>query len=152
MIIRRFGLTLGVSLALAFALALPAAAAAATTELWGSGEFAVRPQTVELSMTGHEWLGRLGELGGGIRWRTWTESRAGGIGTIWINDGIPSYGEGTFHRHSAVIKAWRVRDGHFTRLSARFRGGSEPWKKGKVRYDWRYSLTSLGSGSYTWDR
>ena len=37
------------------------------------------------------------------------------------------------------------------RLSVRFRGGSIPWKDGKVRYTWQYLLVPMGNG-YSWDR
>lgn len=69
---------------------------------------------------------------------------------MWINDGIPSYGQGTFHRHRAAVKAWRVREGHFTRLSVSFRGGATESKPGTVRYTWRFELAPMGSG-YAWD-
>lgn len=149
----RLVVVLGLLLVAAVLPALPGTAAAGSPGLWSGmdGErFVVRPQAVAISLTGHTGLGRLGDGRGGITWRSWTGARATGVGTVWINDGIPSYGQGTFHRHRASIKAWRVRGGHFTRLSVRFRGGTTEWKPGKVRYTWRYELAPLGSG-FAWD-
>ena len=151
--VRRAAIVLGVTVVLACSLALPGLAAARSPTLYTATDerFAVRPQFVIFFVTGHEALGRLTDTRGEMKWRSWTDSRARGVGTLWINDGMPSYGQGTFHGHRARVQAWRVRGGHFTRLSVRFRGGTIPWKDGKVLYAWRYELWPMGSG-YVWSR
>ena len=153
MTVRRIINVLAAALALLCLTALPVLAAARSPVLWTATAegFEKRPRSVVLHPMGHEALGRMTAGRGDMRWRSWTASRARGVGTLWINDGIPSYGEGKFHGRRAAVLAWRVRSGHFTRLTVTFCGGNVPWKDGDTRYTWRYQLVRLGGG-YSWAR
>jgi hypothetical protein len=113
-----------VSVALAAAL-LAAGVAQARPNLYdGAGEFKVRPATVLVSGDGSGWLGGRG-FGeppdyGTIHWTRFRRSGARGDGRMFINDCEPDCAGGTFSSWKAVIRARRVRKGHYTRLSARY--------------------------------
>jgi len=76
--------------------------------------FRVRPATIVLGMaariTGPNVTLRDIRRGrhGHIRWSRWSRSEASGRGRAWISRAVRPY--------PAAIRAWRVRDGRYTRL------------------------------------
>jgi hypothetical protein len=94
----------------------------------GVDGFKVRPAAILVSGDGSGWLGGAG-MGappdhGAIRWTKFRRSGARGNGRLFINDCDPDCAGGTFSSWKAVIRAQRVRKGHYTRLSASYaRGG-----------------------------
>ena len=97
--------------------------------MW-SRSFKVRPKRIVNTGDGSSFIGYLLGRGGSIRWSKWTTSRAIGVGTYWINDGEPDMATGKLHPHRARLVASRVRNGRYTRLVVRFRGGSHVWDPG----------------------
>jgi hypothetical protein len=88
----------------------------------GKGE--LEPATILVSGDGSGVLGGKG-FGdppdyGRIRWQRFNRSGARGSGLMFINDCDPDCAGGTMHGSKAAIRAWRVRKGHYTRLSARY--------------------------------
>jgi hypothetical protein len=134
-------------------LALPAAAAAARPNLLAISGFAVKPSAIStITGDGTEFLGDLNGHSGPLTWGTWSSSKAAGAGKIWINDGDPNVAKGHYHSHKAAIRASRVRSGHFTRMTVRFRGGPHEWDGGTTLYVDHYRLVHFGSGDFTWKR
>lgn len=116
---------------------LPAAAAQARPKLHdGASGFKLRPATILVSGNGSAWLGGdgYGEVGdyGKIRWTKFRRTGGRGDSRIFLNDCDPTCAGGTFSNWRAVIRARRVRKGHYTRLSARYErdGGTatDRWK------------------------
>jgi hypothetical protein len=133
---------------------LPAVAQAGVPRLLTSdysSDFAVRPVRIVPTGDGSSFIGQRPGKGGAIRWKTWTQTRAYGVGTFWINDGIPYMAAGTLHPHRATLDATRVRHGRYTRLTVRFRAGSRVWDKGDTLYVNRYRLSRApGDYGYMW--
>ena len=82
------------------------------------GAFALRPATLTPSGDG---TFNIGDLGGHIHWRVWNARKAYGLGTVWIDDGIPNEALGTFHGYRGSVTAVRVRGGRYTRMTVRWR-------------------------------
>jgi hypothetical protein len=72
------------------------------------GAFALRPATLAPSGNG---TFNIGDLAGHIHWRVWNARKAYGLGTVWIDDGIPNEALGTFHGYRGSVTAVRVRGG-----------------------------------------
>jgi hypothetical protein len=110
---------------------LAAASAQARPKLHdGVDGFKVRPATILVSGDGSGWLGGDGYGAtppdyGTIRWTKFRRSGARGRGRMFINDCDPDCAGGTFSSWRAVIRARRVRHGHYTRLSAAYERGGE---------------------------
>lgn len=109
----------------ALAVLVAATAAQARPKLHdGSSGFKVRPATILVSGDGSGWLGGdgYGDVGdyGRIRWTKFRQSGARGDGRVFVNDCDPDCAGGTFSNWKAVIRAWRVRKGRYTLLSARY--------------------------------
>jgi hypothetical protein len=90
----------------------------------GVDGFKVRPAEILVSNDGSGWLGGAG-FGeppdhGAIRWTRFRRSGARGIGRVFVGDCDPDCAGGTFSSWKAVIRARRVRRGHYTRLSAAY--------------------------------
>ena len=68
-------------------------------------------------------LGKLPPSGrrGSMHWKVWNSKRAQALATVWLDDCNPSCADGKFHAYSGTVRADRVRNGHFTRLTIRFR-------------------------------
>jgi hypothetical protein len=111
-------------------LLLAAASAQARPKLHdGVDGFKVRPAAILVSGDGSAWLGGDG-YGvppdyGTIRWTTFGRSSARGRGRVFVNDCDPDCAGGTFSNWKAVIRARRVRHGHYTRLSAAYERNGE---------------------------
>jgi hypothetical protein len=110
---------------------LAAASAQARPKLHdGVDGFKVRPATILVSGDGSGWLGGDGYGAtppdyGTIRWTKFRRSGARGRGRMFINDCDPDCAGGTFSNWKAVIRARRVRHGHYTRLSAAYERDGE---------------------------
>lgn len=115
-----------------------------------SWHFAVRPISIITAGDGSSIIGERPGRGGRIRWKTWSPTRAYGAGTFWINDGRPNMAQGTLHPHRATLKATRVRHGHYTSLTIRYRGGSRGWDKGDILHVDRLRLTLTSGSGYSW--
>ncbi len=122
------------AMATAVAAALMAVAASAPAQARpklhdGVDGFEVRPATILVSGNGSAWLGGAGHGEppdyGRIRWTAFRRSGARGRGRMFLNDCTPDCAGGTFSSWRAVIRARRVRDGHYTRLSASYERDGE---------------------------
>jgi hypothetical protein len=118
--------TAGILVATAAAVLVTAAPAQARTTLHdGATGFKVRPATILVSGDGSGWLGGDGYGAPGdygkIDWTSFRRSGARGNGRLFTSDCDPDCAGGTFSNRKVVIRARRVRNGHFTRLSASYR-------------------------------
>lgn len=140
-------------LALAALAALPAVASARLPRLFtaiSGHHFSVRPGQVIYTGDGSGLLAgprrvsgrRFPANFGRLRWSTWTNRVAATAGTVWINDCRPDCADGHFHPHRALIGAFRVRHGRFTRLNIGYRYGGR-------RYVDRRKLQRFNR-SYAW--
>lgn len=150
---KRRGILLMV-VALVALLALPVAAQASRPKIfagWGAPytSSAVKPSHIgSFTGDGSAYFGDDPGKRGAIVWRTWNWKEARGRGKFWINDGIPDMAGGTFHGHWSKIRASRVRNGHYTRFSARWYGGPNFWDAGTTLHSDRYRLTRWGGGLF----
>jgi hypothetical protein len=92
------------------------------TDAFGN-TFAIRPATLVPSGDGSFLIGKLYSThrGRAIHWQFWRSSRAYGVGTVWIDDGIPDEARGSFYAYAGSVSASRVRGGRFTRMAVRWR-------------------------------
>lgn len=105
------------------------------TDLGGAQELQVRPAIISFTgdgtgyfggFTGRRAIGHTrsatrfyAELGR-IHWSIWNATEAVGTGAVWLNDGIPNDGMGTFHPYAVSLRASDVAHGLFTRLTYRW--------------------------------
>lgn len=52
-----------------------------------------------------------------LHWTSWTATEGRASGYLWVDDGDPSIGTGTFYAVPASIRVWRPVGGVFTRLT-----------------------------------
>ena len=104
------------------------------------GRFALRPATLTPSGDG---TFNVGDLGGHIHWRVWNARKAYGLGTVWIDDGIPNEALGTFHGFPGSVTALRVRGGRYTRLTVH-------WLQNGHKKAEALKLTEAHAGSWFW--
>jgi hypothetical protein len=139
--------TLCCGLALAV-LGLPAATVAASPRaprlLTNAGDsFRVRPADVVFGMvaiTGPQVTPTAFRAGryGHIVWVRWSSNQAFGHGRAWVPNGV----DGT-RPYPATVRAWRVRDGRYTRVQWTYGAGSHPYTESDEllrfgrSYDWR---------------
>jgi hypothetical protein len=84
--------------------------------------FAIRPATVIPSGDGTFLIGNLyTHRGHPIHWRVWSARKAYGVGTVWIDNGIPNEALGTFYGYHGSVTATRVRGGRYTRMTVRWK-------------------------------
>jgi len=90
-----------------------------------SNTFAIRPAMVIPVGDSSFVIGRLFKTGRGqaISWPLWSAAKAFGVGTVWIDNGIPNEAQGTFHGYPGSIDARRSRGGHFTRMTVSWTQG-----------------------------
>jgi hypothetical protein len=88
----------------------------------------VRPTTIDYTGDGSGIIGRLpsdlraaDKRPGFLHWTEWTGSRAVGNGTVWLKSCNPFCAVSPFYRYPVTLTAARVRGGHFTRLTLRYR-------------------------------
>jgi hypothetical protein len=124
---RRAMTTAVVAVLMAIAASAPAQARPKLHD--GVDGFKVRPAAILVSGDGSGWLGGAGHGDppdyGRIRWTAFTRSGARGKGRVFISDCRPDCAGGTFSSWRAVIRARRVRNGHYTRLSAAYERDGE---------------------------
>lgn len=136
------------AVAVLVALAASAPAQARPTLHDGVEGFKVRPAAILVSGDGSGWLGGAGADAPGdygrIRWTAFSRSGARGNGRIFAGDCEPDCAGGTFSSWRAVIRARRVRDGHYTRLSAAYERDGERvvdrWKLVRASRTYAYWL------------
>jgi len=106
-----------------------------------SNRFEIRPATVIPVGDSSFLIGRLFKTGRGqaITWPLWSARRADGVGTVWIDNGIPNEAQGTFHGFPGSIDARRSRGGHFTRMTV-------AWRQGGHRHSELLKLAHNASG------
>jgi hypothetical protein len=124
----RSALTVGAAALVALVAAAPGQARPKLHD--GVDGFKVRPAAILVSGDGSGWLGGDGYGAtppdyGTIRWTKFRRSGARGRGRMFINDCDPDCAGGTFSNWKAVIRARRVRHGHYTRLSAAYERNGE---------------------------
>lgn len=160
----RKGLVPALTAVIVFATAAASRAAALPrlpTELVGSQALAVRPSVVDFTgdgtgflggFSGHRsvphgsqsnsrWMGRL-------RWTIWNEHDGRGSGAVWLNNGIPDDAGGTFYPYAVTVRAFRPRNGVFTRLAFAYWIGD--WPYATVRDAHFYPATRYGPGYWQW--
>jgi hypothetical protein len=88
-----------------------------------SNPFRVRPVTIGYTGDGTGYVGKFPahRHRGFLHWKIWNHSRAYGTATIWLNNCTPSCAGGTFHAYLGSVRASRVRNGDFTRMTLHFR-------------------------------
>jgi hypothetical protein len=154
-----------IALAVGLVLMAPAVPAAAGSSLPRlltedfATTFVVKPPHVFVSGDGSAilagtaaWIGRnpnpnkvAGQFGT-IAWKTWTATRATGLGFYWLDNCKPNCATGTYYPHRVAIVASRVRNGLFTRLA--ITGGALPAVgRGKTI---TFTLQHLRNG-YVWN-
>ena len=119
-----------------------------------SAAFVVRPATMSFGCCGQRVIGgpagsgaafQPGQLGS-IDWTHWGATRAAGLGTLWIDNCVPSCTSGTFQPRPVSIRATGVVNGRYTQLLL-------IWSLGNVRtLDQRTleSVSSAGGPAYQW--
>ena len=93
----------------------------------------VRTTTIDYTGDGSGIIGRLpsdlraaSKRPGLLHWTMWTGSRAVGNGTVWLKSCIPFCAVSPFYSYPVTLTAGRVRNGHFTRLTLRYRYHGRP--------------------------
>jgi hypothetical protein len=88
----------------------------------------VRPTTIDYTGDGSGIIGRLpsdehaaSKRPGSLHWTVWTNRRAAGSGTVWLKSCNPDCAASPFYSYPLTLTAGRVRNGHFTRLTLRYR-------------------------------
>ena len=85
----------------------------------------IRPKIIVLSvdgsgaLSGYSHNGHVGYSPGptaNLHWTTWTSSQGRAFGYLWVDDGYPSVGGGTYYAVRASIRVWRPVGAVFTRL------------------------------------
>ena len=127
-----------------------------------SSKFAVRPATMNLGCCGQFVIGGPGVSSrafrsqrlGRLRWKHWGSAQSTGVGLLWIDNGVPSCGSETFRSTRVSIRAYRLRNGRYTRLLLVYRLGKrrvlDRRRLGRVRttkrpaYEWFTSKTHGG--------
>jgi hypothetical protein len=100
---------------------------------------------------GHERYG--GPRVPGLRWSSWTATRATAHGYEWIDDGYPSVGGGTYYAIRVDIRLWRPLDGIFTRMrvTSHAKKSFHPnryWTNPPAQHT--FNASSCGSGTWSW--
>lgn len=131
---------------LAFASILPVAGAASARSPTaradrlpvladGYGHVKLRPATIGYTGDGSGIVGKLpsdafhgvvGQRPGFLHWTAWKNSHAAAVGTVWLLSCRPSCAASSFHRYALTLTAGRVRRGHFTRMTLRYRYQGRP--------------------------
>lgn len=140
------GLISGLTLAAAFSTVPAAGAGAATVGrvtghaarlpgllVWDGTGFKVRPSTINYTGDGSGIIGKLpgddraaGARPGFLHWTVWNRNRAAATGTVWLKSCNPDCAASPFYRYALTLSASRVRDGHFTRMTLRYRYHRQP--------------------------
>ncbi len=101
--------------------------------VWDGTGFKVRPSTIYYTGDGSGVIGELpsgypaaGTRPGSLDWTVWTRSRASATGTVWLKSCDPDCAASSFYRYALTLTAGRVRDGHFTRMTLRYRYRGHP--------------------------
>ena len=88
----------------------------------------VRPITIDFTGDGSGIIGRLpseeraaSRRPGFLHWTTWTNRHAAARGTVWLKSCNPFCAVSPFYSYPLTLTAGRVRHGHFTRLTLRYR-------------------------------
>jgi hypothetical protein len=96
--------------------------------VWDGHGYAVRPPSIYYTGDGTGIIGRLpggyravGRRPGGIKWEKWNGGYAFGAGTVWLKNCVPDCADSLFRRYAVRVTATRVRHGHFTRMTLRYR-------------------------------
>lgn len=87
-----------------------------------------------------------------LHWKTWTPSQGRASGYLWVDDGYPSIGGGTYYAVPASIRVWRPVQGVFTRLTITPHGSAtfhpdKYWVNPKTV---TYGAQDCGSGTWSW--
>jgi hypothetical protein len=105
------------------------------------GGFTGRRAVHRPSRASLRWAGRL-------RWTSWTSSQALGTGAVWLDDGIPDNGQGTFYPFPAKARAFRPQHGIFTRLALTYRVQGTTYTP-VLKAAW-YPPSVFGHGYWAW--
>lgn len=131
------------------------------TELVGRQALEVRPAVVDFTGDGSGALGgfnrhrsipkptlrTLREFGR-LSWSTWNGHHARATGAIWLDNGSPDEAHGTFYPYGAEVRAFRPRNGIFTRMAFVYWTGDVP--HATVRSAHFYPATKYGPAYWQW--
>ncbi len=120
-----------------------------------------RPKIIVLAVdgsgavTGYSHGGHVGYQTGpkaDLHWTTWTSSEGVTNGYLWMDDGYPSVGGGTFYAVPTRVRVWRPVDGIFTRLTITPHGSgsfhpNRYWKNPKAV---TYRAEACSGGMWNW--
>ena len=121
----------------------------------------IRPKIIVLAadgsaaLSGYSHDGHVGYNPGptaNLHWKTWTSRQGRASGYLWVDDGYPSVGGGTYYAVPASILVWRPVHGVFTRLTITPHGAAnfhpnKYWVEPKTV---TYTAQSCGSGAWSW--
>ena len=87
-----------------------------------------------------------------LHWKTWTSRQARTSGYLWVDDGHPSVGAGTYYALPATVRLWRPVQGVFMRLRITPHGSASfhPNKYWVNPKRVTYRAQSCGSGTWSW--
>ncbi len=120
-----------------------------------------RPKIIVLAvdgsgaLSGYSHHGHVGYSPGptaNLHWKTWTPRQGRASGYLWVDDGYPSIGGGTYYAVPASIRVWRPVRGVFTRLRITPHG-SAAFHPNKYWVDPKpvtYRAQSCGQGTWSW--
>jgi hypothetical protein len=121
----------------------------------------IRPKIIVLAvdgsgaLSGYSHDGHVGYSPGptaNLRWKTWTSRQGRASGYLWVDDGYPSIGGGTYYAVPASIRVWRPVHGVFTRLRITPHGSAafhpnKYWVNPKAV---TYGAQNCGRGTWSW--
>jgi hypothetical protein len=113
------------------ALAVSGALAAGGLPKLATGWFPryeVRPHMIDYTGDATGVIGRLarrapavGKRPGFLHWKTWTASRAYGVGTVWLKSCRPDCAYSPYYRYAVTVTATLPENGRFSTLTLRYR-------------------------------
>jgi len=120
-----------------------------------------RPKIIVLAvdgsgaLSGYSHHGHVGYTPGptaNLHWTVWTSTQGRASGYLWVDDGYPSIGGGTFYAVRASIRVWRPVGGVFTRLTITPHGSAtfHPNKYWGIPKPMTLSAQSCSHGTWSW--
>jgi hypothetical protein len=121
----------------------------------------IRPKIIVLAVDGSSALsgysddGHVGYNPGpaaNLQWTTWTSQQGRASGYLWVDNGYPSIGGGTYYAVPASIRVWRPVEGVFTRLTITPHGSGSfhPNKYWVNPTTVTYAAQNCGGSTWSW--
>ncbi len=92
------------------------------------GSFVVRPSSIDLTPTDGYAVTGVGSFAhpAPIKWLSWTQSEARGVGVLWVDTCKINCAEGPELQYGATIRGFIRQGAHFTRLTIDSKYGHDP--------------------------